>query len=153
MSQFAIEWSAAAENTARQRREVAIWSRRSWVYNPLDYAWQPHQQYLRKYATPNLPSPLPWNESWSLGHGSNRRSIRRSKRVTQWLGIDAPVSKPDREHPKRPIEGLSCTRSEVSGRRLWGLFQERFCDPSNFFKHHSSLITVRLYLWSSPPKT
>ena len=40
--------------------------------------------------------------------------------VRDWLGINAPIGKPDCEHPKRPIVGLACTRSEVSGRRLWG---------------------------------
>jgi single-strand selective monofunctional uracil DNA glycosylase len=53
-----------------------------------------------------------------------------------WLGINAPIGKPAREHPKRPIDGLACTRSEVSGRRLWGLFSERFATPEKFFTNH-----------------
>ena len=44
--------------------------------------------------------------------------------------------KPEREHPKRPIEGFACKRSEVSGQRLWGLFRERFSTPGKFFKQH-----------------
>src|SRR5690606_5636078 len=39
-------------------------------------------------------------------------------------------------HPKRPILGLDCPRSEVSGRRLWGLFAERFGTPEAFFEDH-----------------
>jgi len=53
-----------------------------------------------------------------------------------WLRIDAPIGRPAREHPKRPIEGLACPRSEVSGRRLWGLFRERFERPEKFFARH-----------------
>ena len=39
-------------------------------------------------------------------------------------------------NPKRPIEGFGCTRSEVSGRRLWGLFREEFVAPAAFFEAH-----------------
>ena len=56
--------------------------------------------------------------------------------VRDWLGINAPIGKPDCEHPKRPIVGLACTRSEVSGRRLWGLFAERYESASDFFRDH-----------------
>ena len=50
-----------------------------------------------------------------------------------WLGIEAPVGKPEPEHPKRPILGFQCTRSEVSGRRLWGWAADRFKAPDAFF--------------------
>jgi single-strand selective monofunctional uracil DNA glycosylase len=53
-----------------------------------------------------------------------------------WLGIDEPVGRPANEHPKRPVEGFKCQRSEVSGRRLWGLFAERFGSPEAFFAGH-----------------
>ena len=56
--------------------------------------------------------------------------------VRDWLGIEAKVGRPRTEHPKRPIEGFACMRSEVSGRRLWGLFRERFGRPKNFFAGH-----------------
>jgi single-strand selective monofunctional uracil DNA glycosylase len=36
-------------------------------------------------------------------------------------------------HPKRLISGLSCTRSEVSGRRLWGLIKERYPDATSLY--------------------
>jgi single-strand selective monofunctional uracil DNA glycosylase len=53
--------------------------------------------------------------------------------VRDWMGIAAPVGKPPREHPKRPIDGFDCTRSEPSGRRLWGWAKQRFETPGNFF--------------------
>jgi len=56
--------------------------------------------------------------------------------VKDWIGINAPIGKPPKEHPKRPVDGLACSRSEVSGRRLWGLFAERFSSASVFFEDH-----------------
>jgi len=55
--------------------------------------------------------------------------------VKNWLGIDGEVRKPPREHAKKPVEGFRCRRSEVSGRRLWGLFRELFGTPDKFFEH------------------
>ena len=34
------------------------------------------------------------------------------------------------------MTGFACARSEVSGRRLWGLFAERFATPKRFFAEH-----------------
>jgi single-strand selective monofunctional uracil DNA glycosylase len=56
--------------------------------------------------------------------------------VREWMKIDANVSVPSRMHPKRPIQGFSCSRSEVSGRRLWGLFAQRFGPADAFFADH-----------------
>jgi single-strand selective monofunctional uracil DNA glycosylase len=56
--------------------------------------------------------------------------------VRDWLRISAPVGKPQKEHPRRLIEGFACRRSEVSGRRLWGLFAARFGESERFFRDH-----------------
>ena len=56
--------------------------------------------------------------------------------VRDWMGLRGEVSKPDPEHEKRPIEGLNCQKSEVSGRRLWGLFADRFECAEAFFEDH-----------------
>ena len=55
--------------------------------------------------------------------------------VRDWLGIHGEVRKPAVEHPSRPIQGLACTRTEVSGSRFWGLFKELCHTPQTFFKH------------------
>jgi len=54
--------------------------------------------------------------------------------VRDWMGIEEPVEKPENEHPKRPIQGFDCTRSEVSGTRLWGWARDRFETPERFFE-------------------
>jgi single-strand selective monofunctional uracil DNA glycosylase len=56
--------------------------------------------------------------------------------VRGWLDLDPDVGRPRREHPRRPVQGLDCARSEVSGRRLWGLFAGRFGTPERFFADH-----------------
>ena len=39
-------------------------------------------------------------------------------------------------YKRQPVEGFGCPRSEVSGRRLWGLFAEAFGTAANFFRHN-----------------
>ena len=56
--------------------------------------------------------------------------------MRDWMGLRGEVEKPEPEHPKRPVEGLACAKSEVSGRRLWGLFAERFGKAEDFFQDH-----------------
>lgn len=106
------------------------------VYNPLQYAWAAHELYLQKYAdTPKQViflgmNPGPW------GMAQTGVPFGEVACVRDWLQVAAPVCQPARVHPKRPIEGFSCGRSEVSGRRLWGLFKERFGLAEVFFKDH-----------------
>jgi len=56
--------------------------------------------------------------------------------VRDWLGITGTVGKPGLEHPRRPVTGFACVRSEVSGQRLWGLFAERFRTAEAFSAQH-----------------
>jgi single-strand selective monofunctional uracil DNA glycosylase len=56
--------------------------------------------------------------------------------VRDWLGVRAKIGRPANEHPRRPVLGFGCARSEVSGTRLWGLFRQRYQQPEPFFRHH-----------------
>jgi single-strand selective monofunctional uracil DNA glycosylase len=106
------------------------------IYNPLDYAWPAHEQYLRlAAATPKRVIFLGMNPG-PFGMAQTGVPFGEVAAARDWIGINASIGKPAREHPKRPIDGLACTRSEVSGRRLWGLFSERFATPKNFFADH-----------------
>ncbi|MBC2601723.1 uracil-DNA glycosylase family protein [Puniceicoccus vermicola] len=105
----------------------------AYVYNPLSYAWQAHETYLKKWGQGRKRAiflgmnPGPWGMA-QIGVPFGEIELARD-----WVGIDCPVGKPDPEHPKRPIEGFACKRSEVSGRRLWGMFKEKFGTPEKFF--------------------
>lgn len=103
------------------------------VYNPLTYAWRPFEQYLRRYGTGHKEvvllgmNPGPWGMA-QTGVPFGEVGI-----VRHWLKIDGRVTKPDIEHPKRPIQGFACQRSEVSGARLWGWAKDTFHTPQRFF--------------------
>ena len=56
--------------------------------------------------------------------------------VRDWMNIETAIGRPAQENPARPVDGFACTRSEVSGRRLWGLMAERFGEAENFFQDH-----------------
>jgi single-strand selective monofunctional uracil DNA glycosylase len=56
--------------------------------------------------------------------------------VRDWMKISAAIGRPAREHPKRPVLGFACARSEISGQRLWGLFARRFGTAEKFFTRH-----------------
>jgi len=50
--------------------------------------------------------------------------------------IKCAIGKPAIEHPRRPVAGFGCQRSEVSGKRLWGLFAARYIAAEKFFAEH-----------------
>jgi single-strand selective monofunctional uracil DNA glycosylase len=105
----------------------------SHVYNPLEYARAPYTKYLRQYAESPKEivmigmNPGPW------GMAQTGIPFGEITAVRDWLDIEAPVAMPSPMHPKRPVTGFKCSRSEVSGRRLWGWAQKTFKTPANFF--------------------
>ncbi len=108
----------------------------SHVYNPLDYAWAPHEAYLRRYGAQRKRIVFLGMNPGPFGMVQCGVPFGEIDAVRDWMGIEAPVGKPMRENPKRPVEGFACTRSEVSGRRLWSLFRERFGTADAFFAEH-----------------
>jgi single-strand selective monofunctional uracil DNA glycosylase len=105
------------------------------VYNPLVYARAPHFDYLQRYAAkPKRVVYLGMNPG-PFGMAQTGVPFGEVSLVRDWLAIDGAVAKPSPEHPKRPIDGFACTRSEVSGARLWGALKARHADPQAFFAH------------------
>lgn len=129
MTQAARELSDAC-NSLRFRKPVTH------VYNPLEYAWAAHDQYLKLAANSKKKAVFLGMNPGPFGMAQTGVPFGEISAVRDWLGINAPINKPTVEHPKRPVDGLACSRSEVSGRRLWGLFAERFTDAPAFFKDH-----------------
>jgi single-strand selective monofunctional uracil DNA glycosylase len=106
------------------------------VYNPLEYAWQAHEAYLSRYGSGKKRVLFLGMNPGPFGMAQTGVPFGEVDAVRDWLGICEDVEKPRKEHPKRPIQGFACKRSEVSGRRLWGLFAERFGKADSFFKDH-----------------
>jgi len=106
------------------------------VYCPLDYAWAAHEAYLQRYGASEKKvvfvgmNPGPW------GMTQTGVPFGEIMAVRDWMGICELVGKPANEHRKRLVQGFACQQSEVSGRRLWGLFQERFGTAEAFFSEH-----------------
>lgn len=108
----------------------------SHVYDPLGYAWAGYECYLRRYAAGARRILFLGMNPGPFGMVQTGVPFGEVAAVRDWLGISVPVAKPVPENPWRPIEGFACARSEVSGRRLWGLFRERFGSPEAFFAEH-----------------
>ena len=113
------------------------------VYNPLAYARAPLEAYLERYANLGAEvlllgmNPGPW------GMAQTGVPFGEVELARDWLGLSGEVEKPAREHPKRPIQGFDCPRSEVSGRRIWGWARKRFVEPEAFFR--------RFFVWNYCP--
>lgn len=104
------------------------------VYNPLDYAWAPHERYIRRFADgPRRVVFLGMNPG-PFGMMQTGVPFGEVAAVRDWMGIEEPVNRPADMHPKRPIDGFACRRSEVSGRRLWGWAAARFGTAESFFR-------------------
>jgi len=105
----------------------------SLVYNPLEYAKETHEDFVRKYCKVGQNVLFLGMNPGPFGMAQNGVPFGDTAHVKDWLKIKGCVSKPTREHPKRLIHGLDCTRAEVSGGRLWGFFKEHSKSPENFF--------------------
>jgi single-strand selective monofunctional uracil DNA glycosylase len=106
----------------------------SYVYDPTEYAREPLARYFERYGKAPKKvvlvgmNPGPWG-MLQTGVPFGEVSI-----VKDWMGIEGKVRQPANLHPKRPVDGFSCTRKEVSGSRLWGWARERFGTAESFFK-------------------
>jgi len=104
------------------------------VYNPLRYARRPHEAYLERYGGGSGRVLLLGMNPGPFGMAQTGVPFGDVAMVRDWLGIEGPVGRPANEHPKRPVLGFDCTRSEVSGSRLWGWAKSRFGTPNRFFE-------------------
>lgn len=137
-SEGSRDWHELVEIVRRMSAEISrleFGSPVTHVYNPLDYAWDCHQEYLRRYGPGPVGrtiflgmNPGPW------GMAQTGVPFGEIGLVSEWLGISGAVGRPAHEHPKRLVEGFSCHRHEVSGSRLWGWARDQFGTPEEFFK-------------------
>ena len=106
------------------------------VYNTLSYAFEPYKIYIEKFGLNKKRAlfmgmnPGPW------GMAQTGVPFGEINIVRDWLKINASINKPEHEHDKYKITGFNCKRSEISGKRLWGLFKEIFIEPENFFENY-----------------
>ncbi len=106
------------------------------VYNPLVHAGRGHRRYLRRFA--NGPKRVVFLGMNPGPFGMTQTGVPFGEigHVRDWMGIEERIDRPDPEHPKRPVDGFACTRSEVSGARVWGAIAEHWGRPESFFREH-----------------
>ena len=103
------------------------------VYNPLEYARESHDVYFERYGQVPKEFLLLGMNPGPFGMAQTGVPFGEVDVVKNWLDIETAMGMPKKSHPKRPVEGFSCQRSEVSGRRLWGWAKDRFGSPEQFF--------------------
>ncbi len=103
------------------------------VYNPLEYAGKSYKQYLKLYGGRPKEVVLVGMNPGPWGMAQTGVPFGEVSSVRDWMGIEARVGDPPVIHPKRPVQGFACARSEVSGKRLWGWASNAFDTPERFF--------------------
>lgn len=118
----------ALRRLAREADRLRFAAPVGFVYNPLVYAREPAERYVERYAARGAEvvflgmNPGPW------GMAQTGVPFGEVAAARDWLGVEGRVAAPARTHPRVPVLGFDCARSEVSGRRLWAFMRDRFGD-------------------------
>jgi len=102
------------------------------IYNPLDYAWNSHEYFLKNYIKPSADVMFLGMNPGPFGMVQNGIPFGESDHVRHYLNIAIPVGKPEIEHTHRPVLGLENRRNEVSGKRFWSLMESHYPSPDDF---------------------
>ncbi|MFK7962042.1 MAG: uracil-DNA glycosylase family protein [Phycisphaerales bacterium] len=113
------------------------------VYNPLVHARGPAEQYLKRFGRGRRDVIFVGMNPGPYGMAQTGVPFGEVASVREFLGIEGRVDRPANEHPKRPIDGFACPRSEVSGRRLWSWVADRWGSADAFF--------ARAFVWNFCP--
>ena len=103
------------------------------VYNPLIYARPAWDAYCRRYGQGERRVLFVGMNPGPFGMAQVGVPFGEVSLVRDWLGIEAAIGQPTPMHPKRPIHGFACARSEVSGQRFWSWARARYHTPERFF--------------------
>ena len=127
--------AAAARDLAQEVAPLRFGPPVACAYHPLDYARRPHALYVARHAASRKRVVFLGMNPGPFGMAQTGIPFGEVAHVRDWLGIEAPVGSPAHPHPKRPVEGFACRRSEVSGARLWGAVAAHWGRPERFFEH------------------
>src|SRR5204863_190289 len=124
-----IAWVGITEDEAKARgvkvkKGLFPWTASgravAYVYNPLEYARDAYAAYVARFASAPKEAVFVGMNPGPFGMAQTGVPFGEVASVRDWLGIRTPIGKPALEHPKRPVAGFDCHRTEVSGQRLWG---------------------------------
>ena len=126
----------AASRLAKEVDALSFGAPVTHVYNPLNHASRPHRRFLRRFGDSRKRVLFLGMNPGPYGMTQTGVPFGEVAIVRDWMGIDERVDRPANEHPKRPVDGFDCPRSEVSGARLWGAVAAHWKRPEAFFKEH-----------------
>ena len=136
MTSIAAEMQAAARRLADECGALRFALPVTHVYNPLDYAWAAHRQYIDRYGATRKRVVFIGMNPGPFGMTQTGVPFGEVRAVREFLGIVAAIGRPPVEHPERPVQGFACKRAEVSGSRVWGLVAARWGSALAFFADH-----------------
>lgn len=126
----------AANDLSNRLKPIRFSAPVTHVYNPLRHASRGHRRYLRRFAdSPKRVVFLGMNPG-PYGMTQTGVPFGEINAVRDWMQIEERIDRPANEHPKRRVDGFACTRSEVSGARLWGAIANHWPEPEAFFRRH-----------------
>lgn len=128
--------ASAARKLSDQLDALSFSPPATFVLNPLGYARTVHERYLEQYGTGAKRFAFVGMNPGPFGMAQTGVPFGEVAAVRDYLhlqGAADEIVSPPSAPPSRPIQGFACTRSEVSGRRLWGAIRARHPDPSTFF--------------------
>ncbi len=127
---------AAGRELAAELRPLRFSDPVTHTYLTLDYAAAGHEAYLEKFGGGRKRVLFLGMNPGPYGMAQTGVPFGEIAAVRDWMALSPEIGKPLDEHPKRKILGMACPKSEVSGRRLWGLFSGKFPRAEDFFKDH-----------------
>ena len=130
---IADEVVEAAKELSRKVTALEFAEPVSFVYNPLEYAFRPYEEYVRRFGSSKKRAIFLGMNPGPFGMVQTGIPFGEVAMVKTWLKLSAPVGKPARMHLRRPVLGFDCTRNEISGQRLWGAVARHFLKPEQFF--------------------
>lgn len=129
----------AGRELADELRPLVFSDPVSHTYLTVDYAREGYEGYLRKFGDSKKKVLMLGMNPGPFGMAQTGVPFGEIAAVRDWMGLKPKIGKPENEHPKRRIVGMDCPKSEVSGKRLWGLFSERFPNAGDFFRDHLAI--------------
>ena len=82
----------------------------AYIYNPLEYAWEIHRQYLELAGGGKKKVVFLGMNPGPYGMAQTGVPFGEIPAVRDWMGLKGEVKKPIPEHPKRPVDGLECSQ-------------------------------------------
>lgn len=131
---YADRYILSEKELCEKLSRVSLPGKIQYVYNPLEYAFDSHLNFVRRFCTGEKFILFVGMNPGPFGMSQNGVPFGECAIVKEWLQIEGEVFKPVLEHPKRRVVGLECSRSEVTGGRFWQLFRTLCHTPEHFFR-------------------